>query len=77
MIRLTPYAVQHPVEVEPAEYEHLVQLKQPGWSVCRSRNEFLAKLHYLRQGRLAGKIEEAAFREKEKSLVLNWWKTNH
>jgi len=74
MISLTPYASQFPIEVEPEEYERLVRQKQYGWSVCNSQNEWLAKLNYLRQGRNEGKIAEAAFRERETTLVLNWWK---
>ncbi len=74
MISLTPYASQFPIEVEPEEYERLVRQKQDGWSVCRSQNEWLAKLNYLRQGRKEGKIDEAAFRERETTLILNWWK---
>ena len=76
MISLTPHASHFPLEVEVEEYERLVRQKQDGWSVCRSQNEWLAKLHYLRQGRKEGKIDEAAFQEREKALVLNWWKKN-
>ncbi|MBF0279276.1 MAG: hypothetical protein HQM13_15885 [SAR324 cluster bacterium] len=74
MISLTPYASRFPVEVEPEEYEHLVRQNQNGWSACNSEKEWLAKLHYLRQGRKEGKIEEAAFKNRETALILNWWR---
>ena len=73
MITLTPHARQFPIEIDPTEYQQLVQQKQYGWSVCQTQNEWLAKLHYLRQGKKDGKIDEAAFQEKEKALILNWW----
>lgn len=73
MISLTPHARQFPIEVDPTEYQRLVQQKQHGWSVCQTQNEWLAKLHYLREGKKEGKIDEAAFQEKEKTLILNWW----
>lgn len=74
MILLTPNAKDYPIEIESAEYDQLVRQKSQGWSVCDSQKEWLVKLHYLRQGRKEGKIEELAFREREKALVLNWWK---
>ncbi len=74
MISLTPNAINLPIEVPANDYEQLVQQKQYGWSVCQTTNEWLAKLHYLRQGRKEGKIDEETFREREKTLILNWWK---
>ncbi len=74
MISLTPYAIDCPIEIESAEYEQLVRQKKQGWSVCYSQKEWLVKLHYLRQGRKERKIEEAAFQERERALVLNWWR---
>ncbi|MBF0286290.1 MAG: hypothetical protein HQM14_00615 [SAR324 cluster bacterium] len=74
MISLTPNAVSLPIEISEDQYHQLVQQKQYGWSVCQSKNEWLAKLHYLRQGRNEGKIDEHTFREKEKNLILNWWR---
>lgn len=73
MISLTPHAAHFPIEIEPETYQRLVQQKRQGWSVCDSQNEWLAKLHYLRQGKKEGKIDEATFREREKALILNWW----
>ena len=60
MINLTPYAIQNPIEVSEEEYDQLVQ-------------KMLAKLHYLRLGFGAGKIQEADFLDREQKLVLNWW----
>lgn len=74
MISLTPHASNTPIEVTPEDYQRLVQQKQYGWTVCQTEHEWLAKLHYLREGRKSGKIDEAGFREKEQALVLNWWK---
>lgn len=74
MISLMQNATISPLEIDPTEYQSLVQLKQCGWTVCQTQREWLAKLHYLRTGRKEGKIDEASFQEKEKALVLNWWK---
>ena len=73
MIRLTSHAIDHPIEVTQEEYDQLVRRTEKGWSQCESREECLAKLHYLRDGLKQGKIEESAFQEREKLLVLNWW----
>ena len=74
MINLTPFSPSEPLRVDEEEYRMLVGIKRNGWSRCESDREWLAKLHYLRKGREEGKIEEAAFSELEKKLVLNWWK---
>ena len=74
MINLTPHALDHPIQISSEEYDALIHRTQQGWSMSTSRNECLAKLHYLREGVRAGKIDEAAFQEREKSLVLQWWK---
>ena len=74
MISLTPNAIDYPIEIESAKYEQLVRQKSQGWSVCHSQKEWLAKLHYLRQGKKEGKIKEAAFQERERALVLSWWR---
>ena len=73
MICLTPYALENPVEVSQEEYDRLVQLKERGWSHCYSKEEFLAKLFYLREGLTHGKINEIEFLEREKKLVINYW----
>ena len=73
MICLTPHALGNPVEVSKEEYEKLLQMKENGWSHCNSKEEFLAKLHYLRGGLTQGKIYENEFLDKEKKLVINHW----
>ena len=73
MICLTPYSLENPVEVSKEEYEKLVHMKENGWSNCNSKEEFLAKLHYLRGGLTQGKINKIEFLEKEKKLVMNHW----
>jgi len=73
LICLTPHALEKPVEVSKDKYEKLVQMKENGWSHCNSKEEFLAKLHYLRGGLTQGKINEIEFLEKEKKLVINHW----
>ncbi|MBS1254297.1 MAG: hypothetical protein MAG581_00086 [Deltaproteobacteria bacterium] len=73
MILLTPHALENPLEVSPEEYEKLVHIKDKGWSHCNSKEEFLAKLHYLRAGLTEGKIDEDEFIEREKKLVINYW----
>ena len=73
MVNLTPHAIENPVEVSQEDYQRLVNKTENGWSQCQSREEMLAKLHYLREGFQQGKINEAAFLERELRLVLNWW----
>ena len=73
VICLTPHALENPVEVSKEEYEKLIHMKDNGWSHCSSKEEFLAKLHYLRGGLTQGKINEIEFLEKEKKLVINHW----
>ena len=74
MVCLTPYALDHPLEITPEQYEQLVRRVQNGWSFCDTREECLAKLYYLREGLQNGKIDNETFLEKEKMLVINWWK---
>ena len=73
MICLTQHALENPVEVSKEEYEKLIHMKDNGWSHCSSKEEFLAKLHYLRGGLTQGKINKIEFLEKEKKLVMNHW----
>ena len=73
MICLTQHALENPVEVSKEEYEKLIHMKDNGWSHCSSKEEFLAKLHYLRGGLTQGKINKNEFLEKEKKLVMNHW----
>jgi len=73
MIILTPYSLENPVEVSEEDYKKLVQMKEKGWSHCDSREECLAKLHYLRSGFSQGKITEDDFSDREKKLVVGYW----
>lgn len=70
-INLRPRS-SHPLLVEEAEYERLVQRAEGGWSRCADETEWLAKLHYLREGYRAGKLTEAQFDERELRLVQAW-----
>ena len=73
MISLTPYSLENPVEVSEEDYNKLVQMKEKGWSHCDSKEECLAKLHYLRSGFYQGKISIGDFNEREKKLVIGYW----
>ena len=73
MISLTPYSLENPVEVSEEDYNKLVQMKEKGWSHCDSKEECLAKLHYLRSGFSQGKISIGDFNEREKKLAIGYW----
>ena len=73
MISLTPYSLENPVEVSDEDYKKLVQMKEKGWSHCDSKEECLAKLHYLRSGFSQGKISIGDFNEREKKLMIGYW----
>ena len=73
MISLTPYSLENPVEVSEEDYNKLVQMKEKGWSHCDSKEECLAKLHYLRYGFSQGKISIGDFNEREKKLMIGYW----
>ncbi|MDH4121789.1 MAG: hypothetical protein OEV94_08815 [Deltaproteobacteria bacterium] len=70
-VNLTPHSAA-PRRVEQARYQALVARKQAGWSRCEEEEEWLAKLHYLRDGLANGKLDQAAFEEREGKLVLGW-----
>jgi len=53
-VNLRPHSEKQPLVIEDAEYRQLVQHKTGGWSQCADETEWLAKLHYLRDGRSAG-----------------------
>ena len=63
----------HFFEVSQEDYEQLIQINEKGWSHCSSKEEFLAKLHYLRSGFHQGKISIDAFDELEKKIVVSFW----
>lgn len=71
-INLRPLSDNGPLEIETEEYDSLVANKEGGWSHCSSETEWLAKLHYLRGGLKTGKLERAAFEERERRLVEAW-----
>ena len=73
MINLTPFSLENPVEVSEETFNNLVQMREKGWSHCDSREECLAKLHYLRTGFSQGKIVKSDFNKREKKLVVNYW----
>ena len=73
-VNLRPLSDNAPLEIETGEYDQLVARKEGGWSHCASETEWLAKLHYLRQGLKTGKVERAAFEERERRLVEDWLK---
>ena len=73
MINLTPFSLENPVEVSQETFNNLVQMREKGWSHCDSKEECLAKLHYLRTGFPQGKIAKGDFNEREKKIVVSYW----
>ena len=73
MISLTPYSLENPIEVSDEDYNKLVHMKKKGWSYCDSKEECLAKLHYLLFGFSQGKISIGDFNEREKKLMIAYW----
>ena len=73
MINLTPFSLETSFKVSKEAYNNLVQMKEKGWSHCDSKEECLAKLHYLRTGFSQGKISKGDFNEREKKLVVSYW----
>jgi hypothetical protein len=71
-VNLRPRSEKQPLLIEDAEYQRLVQRSSGGWSQCADETEWLAKLHYLREGRRAGKLTQAQFEEREGRLVTGW-----
>ncbi len=71
---LRPLSETHPLMVEDEEYERLVRRKEGGWSRCADEKEWLAKLHYLREGFDADKLDKSEFEEREYRLVVGWLK---
>ena len=70
-INLRPDSSQ-PLLVDEAEYDRLVKRADGGWSRCADETEWLAKLHYLRDGLRAGKLTGQQFEEREGRLVQAW-----
>ena len=73
-VNLRPLSDYGPLEIETSEYERLVGKREGGWSHCESETEWLAKLHYLREGLKSGKLDTAAFEKREQQLVEAWLK---
>ena len=72
-INLTPHSRKHSLEISKEDYENLVHINEKGWSHCSSKEEYMAKLHYLRSGLNQGKIDIDAFNELEKKIVISYW----
>jgi len=70
-INLRPDSSQ-PLLVDEAEYDRLVKRADGGWSRCADETEWLAKLHYLRDGLRVGKLTGQQFEEREGRLVQAW-----
>lgn len=71
-VNLRPHSLKQPLWIEDAEYQRLVQRTAGGWSQCADETEWLAKLHYLREGLREGKLTTAQFEERETRLVTGW-----
>lgn len=72
-MNLATLSPEFPLEIPDEEYDQLVKKKDKGWSHCESMNEWMAKLHYLRTGYKAGKLQPEDFFKREQDLILNWW----
>tara|TARA_Y100001970_G_C14209739_1_gene846171 strand:+ start:832 stop:1068 length:237 start_codon:yes stop_codon:yes gene_type:complete len=72
-INLTPYSTKHFLEVSQDDYDRLIQINEKGWSHSSSKEEFMAKLHYLRSGLNQGKINKDSFDELEKKIIVSFW----
>ena len=73
MIVLTPYSRKNILKVSSEEYEDLVHKCDNGWSNCVTKEEYMAKLHYLRKGFKQGKISKADFLKREEKIVVGYW----
>jgi hypothetical protein len=71
-VNLRPHSGKQPLLIEEEQYQRLVQRSAGGWSQCADETEWLAKLHYLREGLRAGKLTQAQFEERETRLVTGW-----
>ena len=60
--------------IEKKKYEFFKKKKSPTWVDCNSEEEWLVKLHYLRTLYKKKIISKEDFTEKEKNLILRWWK---
>lgn len=70
-VNLRPHSDQ-PLKILEEDYEELIKRNKGGWSHAEDDTEWLAKLHYLRAGFQAGKLENAPFLEREKRMVVDY-----
>ena len=70
-VNLRPHSL-FPLLVSCERWRELVDKAEPSWSICASKEEWLAKLLYLRDGYQKGKIEQLAFQRRELRLVSTW-----
>ena len=70
-VNVRPWS-QQPCWIKKEHWQYLVGRKSSSWSVCKTEEEWLAKLHYLRMGYQAGKLDEQRFYERELRLVRSW-----
>ena len=75
-INITPFSIKNPIEITKLDYDHLVKKSNLGWSNSETHLEFLAKLHYLRNGYKIGKISHDKFLKFEDKLIISWWNKN-
>ena len=71
-VNVRPHSRANPLSIGEEEYKGLVQRAEGGWSRCGSESEWLAKLHYLREGFKAGKLDATQFDEREFRLVESY-----
>ncbi len=71
-VNVRPRSSAEPLWLEDADYDALVRRAEGGWSRCSDAREWLAKLHYLREGYKAGKLNAVQFTERETRLVEAW-----
>lgn len=74
MINIAHSSEFHPILVSEQKYAELLQRTKRGWSNCSEQEEWMVKLHYLRQGYKEGKIKKDDFFTRERILVISWWK---
>jgi len=71
-LNVRPHSERGPLLVDEAEYEQLSRRTAHGWSECADEREWLVKLHFLREGYRAGKLNLESFEERELRLVEAW-----
>ncbi len=71
-VNVRPLSKAKPLLLAEEEYEAHVRRAENGWSNCADEQEWLAKLHYLRAGFKAGKLDAAQFEEREFRLVQGY-----